>query len=406
MTSSQTKVVKNGTVIDGTGAPPINNAAVIIEGERITAVGPLERLEIPTDATIIDAKGGTITPGIINSHGHFAMQAAEVLPVFLADGVTSLGDTGSLREDVAILHEIGTRPDAARCFASGPCLTAVGGYPALRDPAVAVEIDGPESARAAVDEVASLSVDYIKIAQEPFNWNFQDPGYLPFLSAEDIATIIERAHEHGLRVRSHLRYGSQLDYALDGGIDSVEHLLFPFADDMRFETLYEVGQLDIATLPQFEERIARMVEQDVYLVPTVQIELENLARGRPDLSQEAIKAVEDFSVAVVYAYHQAGGHIALGNDWVGMPAIETGMPLTEMRYLIAAEMTPVEVIQTSTRNAAYVIGQEQNLGTLEAGKLADLIIVQDDPLVSIEAFAEVAVVIKGGAVVHPTISGM
>lgn len=138
------------------------------------------------------------------------MQAAEILPAFLAAGVTSLGDTDSLREDIAILHETGTWPNAARSFASGPCLTAVGGYPAPRDPAGAVEIDGPESARAAVDEMANLGVDYIKIAQEPFNWNFQDPGYLPFLSAEDIATTIERAHAHGLRVRSHLRYGHNL----------------------------------------------------------------------------------------------------------------------------------------------------------------------------------------------------
>lgn len=89
-----------------------------------------------------------------------------------------------------------------------------------------------------------------------------------------------------------------------------------------------------------------------------------------------------------------------------MPAIETGMPLTEMRYLIAAGMTSVEVIQASTSNAAYVIGQEQHLGTLEAGKLADLIILPGDPLVSIEAFTDVAVVIKGGAVAHSAINVM
>jgi imidazolonepropionase-like amidohydrolase len=388
-----------GTVIDGLGGNPVRHGVIVLDQGSVVAVGPLGEVCIPKGTRIIPAEGRTVLPGVIDSHTHVEDQILETLRVFLADGVTSVGNTGSGPDLIAVFHEKGQDSTAARGFIAGPALTAPGGYPAIRgDGSAACGVETIDEAVAAVDELAERGVDFIKLTQEPFDFNYQEPGHLPVLAPDMIAAITARAREHGLLVRSHVHYAYQLDIALDAGVTSIEHMLFPLPKDVGYVGLYRDHTLTPSALPELRQRIERMVRHGVYLVPTIRGELTNIVRGMPDFPAVALQAIEELLVTILSIYVEAGGLVALGSDWVGLPGVPAGMPHHEMRYMQRAGMTPMQVIEASTRHAAAVCGQADTLGVLTPGRRADLIVVNGDPLRDLAALEAVQIVVKDGRV--------
>ena len=391
-------VLMNGLVIDGTGAEPVSNGYVVIQGNRILDVGGASSLVVPAKARVINVAGKTIMPGIINAHAHYSCDPV-VRHHLLMEGVTSVCDLGSsLRCMPNFEREVDwdNRP-AARGFKAGPILTVPGGYPAtIYGSSWHYEVSTPEEAEAAVLDLLNRGADVIKIALEP--GHPQNPWSV--LSLEQVQTIVDVAHAHNIPVRAHVRQAAMLDIALDAGVDSIEHVPVPFCLEAEYKRMVEDDTLQLTQFPKLEAQLARMVKQGVVLVPTLEINAY-VIHILPELQPEECQCVNLFTLKVVDRFHEMGGIVALGNDY-GTPGVQQGMPIREMQYLLQAGLTPMEVIEAGTRHAAQISGHGDELGTLEPGKLADIIIIDGNPLINdMKALNRVVIVVKNGEIVYP-----
>ncbi len=393
--------IRNGIVIDCTGADPIPEGVVIIHNKRILAVGRSSDFRMPEGVSIIDAQGGTILPGLINAHVHHSAPV-EQRRRFLEEGVTSVCDLGTpLREMAHFAETESSTGRAARVFYAGPIITAPGGYPdgLYYTDGFNYEVATPEEAREAVRDMVARGASTIKIALDP-SWNRKNP--LPMLDMKIAKAIVEEAHAHGLLVHSHMIQITYFPLALKAGIDVIEHMPFPTgwpSDEEKQRYL----ESDDSTRPFFEDHfpeyasiLGGMAQKKIVMVPTVSALIKDfyLKSERSTHQQFVVLAVLD----IIRRFREAGGIIAVGNDFNDR-SMKERLPLTEMRALLDAGMTPLEVIEAATRNAALVSGAD-DLGTLEPGKLADLIVVDGDPLEDIEALKRIMQVILDGEVAY------
>lgn len=393
-------VIRNGTVIDGTGRAPIADGVVVIDGDRILAMGEAADFEIPQSATVLDAGGGAILPGIINSHTH-STDTPAIRRAFLTDGVTTVCNVGTSLAQLSGFDEtLAPEGPAARGYWAGPIITVPGGYPGqVYGSQFNYEVATPEAARAAIADLLDRGASMIKIALAP--GDPRDPW--PILDLEQVRAIVEEAHARGVLVRAHVFEPYLVeDIVLPAGVDVIDHSPFPIlSPDEEASVLASDNpgvQLFDVVAPEFETLLARVVEQGIVMVPTLDAHIGGLFKKPERTLVEQI--VVDVHVEAVHRFHALGGMIAVGNDYGANPEVESGMPLTEMKLLLAAGLTPLEVIEAGTRHAAFVCGQGGTLGTLEPGKLADLIIVDGDPLSDLEAMDRVVAVVKGGEVAH------
>jgi len=389
-------VLTNGTVIIGTGAPPIPDGIVVIQQERVVAAGRATDYAIPDGIKVVDAKRGTILPGIVNAHVHGVSNPAVRRVYFLLKGVTSVCDMGSRLNEMPqfdLDHATGL---AARGFRAGPIVTAPGGYPDIYwHASLNYEITGANDARAAVAYLVNRGADAIKIALEP--GSAQEPW--PMLNLQEVKAIVQAAHERGRLVRAHVGRtdGTEvLDIVVESGVDVIEHVPIPVFSAMDAYNLIK-DKVHFVLDPAYEARLTRLVVRQVAMVPT--LDAHTLWCESPQLTSEQKQACFEFYEEPVRRFYALGGVVALANDYGADDAIEKGMPLREMRLLLAAGLTPMQVIEAGTRHAAQVCGHGKELGTLEPGKLADIIVVNGDPLADIEVMQQVSVVIKGGQIV-------
>lgn len=216
-------------------------------------------------------------------------------------------------------------------------------------------VTSPEDARQRVNELLDKGVDVIKITLES--------AAGPILSSEEASAIVETAHLRGVPVSAHVTNPGDLQRAVDAGVDDIAHMV--------------TGRVP-------DELLLRMVAEDVSWVPTLDVidgeRVENLTR-----------------------FVDAGGRVALGNDAGYIAGLEIGMPIRELDAMQAAGMSAMQVILAATRNAAYVCRVEDSLGTLEADKIADILVVNGDPLEDLHALTEVLLVVHRGLVVRQEI---
>jgi imidazolonepropionase-like amidohydrolase len=319
----------------------------------------------------------------------------------LIDGVTTVCNVGisldrlSQFEDASVPEGL-----SARGYWAGPIITAPGGYPgAVYGFQFNYEVATPAEARSAVADLVSRGASMIKITLAP--GDPQDPW--PILDLERVQAIVEEAHRLGVLVRAHVFEPYLVeDIVLPAGVDVIEHSPFPIlsveeetsvleSDDPR-TTLFEI------VAPEFDTLLARVVEQGIVMVPTLDGNIGTLYR-KPDRSRVE-QIVVDVHGEAVHRFHALDGVVALGNDFGAIPDVQPGMPMTEMSLLLEAGLTPLEVILAGTRNAAFVCGQGDRLGTLEPGKLADLIVVDGDPLTDLQAMQRVVLVLKDGDIAY------
>lgn len=392
-------VIENGDVIDGTGAAPIQDGIVIVLKDRILAVSHAADFSIPPDTTVIDAKGGTIMPGIINAHVHDAGSALVRKFYFLNHGVTSACDLGAPLSGMPRFVDNTGYGLTARGFRAGPVINVPQGYPGTGE--LLYPVSNPEQAHQAVTDLVDRGADYIKIALEPWNsklpWQAPPPGEpLPSLDLPEIKAIVEQAHAAGKLVRVHLGTAELFDLALDGGVDVIEHIPLPKLSDIEFQTGAQVK--DYAKLSAaYEAQLARMVKQHIVMVPTLD-EIIPWCEGFA-ITPERKELCRQYALTPVHRFHQMGGTIALGDD--SNSSNRTLMPVGEMRRLLSAGLTSMEIIRAGTQRAAQVCGHGDELGTLEPGKLADIIVVKGDPLADIGVMDQIGVVLIGGQVAVP-----
>jgi imidazolonepropionase-like amidohydrolase len=243
-------------------------------------------------------------------------------------------------------------PHNARLIAAGPLVTVPRGYPIAGNNFPSLTVTSPGDAREKIDQLVDDGADVVKITLTS--------GRAPSLSPEEAAAIVETAHARGIPVSAHATSAQDLIRALDAGVDDVAHMAVDRVSN---------------------EVIRRMVDSGVAWVPTLEA-LEN--RGGGNLRR----------------FMEAGGRVALGNDGGYLPGLEVGMPMREIQTMHEAGMTPMQIIVAATRDAAYVCRRADLLGTLEVGKVADVLVVNGDPLLNLDALLDVQLVIHDGVIIR------
>ena len=359
-------ILLNGTLIDGTGAAAIPDAILVIGGGRILAAGPRGSVAIPEGVPSIDVEGGTILPGFINAHVHSGYDL-ENLATWAQAGVTTVRDLGRgvIPPDFSAREQAAADPRYARLVAAGPFITAPGGYPTAIFGSLALYASTPDEARQAANSLLDQGANVIKIAVE----SGQDFGeQIPMLDTAAVSAIVETAHRRGTLVAAHLLVSPDLRQALDGGVDDVAHMV---ADDLP------------------DELIKRMVDKGIYWEPTLEL-WRGVGHGN-----------DGRAIANLRRYVAAGGLVALGTDYDGYyTPFQLGMPMIEMEAMQEAGMSPMQIIVAGTRNAAHVCNMGVDLGTLEVGRIADVLVVAGDPLGNIHALENVRWVVHNGIVIR------
>jgi imidazolonepropionase-like amidohydrolase len=354
-------VLVNGLLIDGTGSDPIPNAMLVIQGERILAAGPKGDVKVPRGARLIDVAGATILPGFINAHVHFAFEEHN-LQAWAYGGVTTVRDegiisSGTLKDLMTRRDAFSQNPEYARVISAGYMLAVPNGYGSLF-------VNSPDDARRKVIEELDMGADLIKISLED---GYAGRSNLPKLSDNEITTIIAAAHERGTLVSGHVTQAQFLKVFVDVGVDDIAHIPYDVAPD-------EVWQ--------------EMVAKNVYLTPTFTV-YRNY--GAPVAG----------CVLNLSNFVKQGGQVALGNDYGGGPGeFELGIPMYEIEKMAESGMTPMQIIVASTKNAAHVSHIADQVGTLEAGKIADVLIASRNPLDDLQNLLDIQMVIHNGVIIR------
>jgi imidazolonepropionase-like amidohydrolase len=404
-------LIRNGTLIDGTGSAPLADAAVLVKENRIHTVGHVNSLSLPdAQTTEIDAGGGYVLPGFIDTHVHVMLQgvniARDIVTPFsmrffnavnymkntIDAGITSVRDAGGA--DAGVKHAVESGVVLGpRLQISISVLTITGGhgdgwmrsgmeyelfpsYPGFPE----CRVDGVEGCRRKVREVLRAGADIIKICSTGGVLSPTDHPEFTQFSPEELDVIVrEAAYRRGVKVMAHAQGAEGIKNAIRAGVHSIEHGIF----------------LD-------DEAIDLMLQHGTFLVPTLLAPLAVLEAGEkggmPEYGIRKSREVIEIHSESISRAHKAGVKISMGTDAGVMPH---GTNLRELGLMVNIGMTPMESIVATTKKAAECLGWEDRVGTLQAGKLADIIIVKTNPLQdirSLENVDNIAFVMKDGKI--------
>jgi len=413
-------VLNRVTIVDGTGAPPLADQVLIIRDGRIAAIGPVGGTEIPAGARILDLPGHTVIPGIVGLHNHTfyttsgrSVQLNFSSPrLYLGTGVTTIRTTGSASpySEINLKRgiEAGQIP-GPRMHITGPYITGSGAGGHM------MEVTTPEEARRVVAYWAEEGATWFKAYTR--------------ISREALGAAIEEAHSRGLRFTGHLCSVSFRE-AVALGIDAVEHGLFTntdydptkLPDQCPGGARDRLVDVDVSS-PEVQTTLREMVEHGVAMTSTLAV-YELSFPGRPPLEgrfeaamapealreylatrasieqnaasstmPEVFRRSQEFEVAFV----RAGGLLGAGVDPTGNGGALPGFgDQRNYELLIEAGFTPLEAIRIMTLNGAIILGVEEDLGSVEVGKVADLAVIYGDPIGTPEQIRDMAIVFKDG----------
>ena len=361
-TPASNAVVFNGArLIVGDGSPPIENVAFVVDGGRLAQLGPAGELEAPSGAKRVDLTGTTVMPTVIDTHVHLSQERDALIDDLRARaryGVSAAMSLGRDTRDLSIREE--EIPGAARFRSAGVGITS----PEPGRSEIPHWVTTEDEAREAVREEAARQVDIIKI------WVDDRNGQYKKLSPDLYGAIIEEAHEHGIRVTAHIFALEDAKGLLRAGVDAFAHGVRDTDVDEEVIQLFR-DRGDIVLVPNLPNRgVATDMSWLSGSLPTDELEALQAA-AVDDSDAQAFFAIQARNLARLSA---EGVTIALGTDgntpWA---------PHVEMEDMVAAGMTPAQVIVAATRNAAELLGLA-DAGTLEVGKRADFLVLEANPL--------------------------
>ena len=392
--------IVGGTVVDLEGKAPIENAVIIVEGERIAAIGAAGSLEIPDDAAQIDAKGAWLIPGLMNMHVHLGLilpgkMAAELVNESeaalalrmaasaresLQAGVTTIRLTGdTAHADLALMRAINKgQADGPRIFSSGESLTITAGHGSK---GAKRNYDGPDELVKAARTQISAGAKWIKILISGGIATAGGDLDAVLMTPEEIHAVIDAAHRFGVKVTAHSGSPTATSIAIDSGLDCVEHGYF----------------LDRPTLQ-------KMKEHGTWLVPTIVVSQPATepffkAIGSPPWYLERRNSAGVAHWKALQMAIEEGVNIALGTDQLpSEPNDGTTATAREAQYYVEAGMTPLQALRSATIEPALLLEAEDEIGSLEQGKYADIVAVDKDPSEDIKALRNILLVMKGGKV--------
>ena len=390
ISESKTLVIRNGTLIDGSGAAAAANTAVVIQGNRISSVGELPggvNLEDTDKVDVIDASGQWIMPGLIDGHCHLsfgmpavqgyasargtinpgfsAIRAATYAQTILRSGVTSVSIPGG-----TWFIEVGLRDAINAGLMEGPRIYTAGRfiitYGSIADSEPSW-VGAPEHtygvlANIVTDMITEVrrqtkhGVDFIKLADS--TW-----GDTQTIAKEEISAVVEEAHRRNARISIHSRGAVSTKAAAEAGVDWIMH-----ADLATEAELYAVAEAGVRIMPTM-----------TFLFEALEVGKE---KGRSDAELDIIKRNADNAVTVLQTARSLGVQVMSGTDTGNSPVMPYGvLHAHEAEVMVKfGGYTPLEAITASTKDNAYSVGMEGELGVIEAGKLADLLILDADPL--------------------------
>ncbi len=402
-------ILKNATLIDGTGREPIPNASVIVEGERIREVLTTSPGKVPSEATTIDCRRQTLLPGLIDAHVHLAaveanimdqqrrnsasmlvIRTLRVIKESLDQGFTTVRDAGGADAGFREAVKQGLIP-GPRLLVAGCPLSQTGGHgdfrlptetrPPSEDPAgISARIcDGVDQVRRAAREQLRLGADHLKVMAGGGAMSPSDEIDTSQYSIEELKAVVLEAEAVGTYVMAHVYSGRSVRNCAAAGIRSCEH-----------------GNL-------LDEESARaMRDAGTFLVPTL-VTYEMISRmgkdlGIPDNNVRKINEAKERGLEALAIAHRVGVKIASGSDLLGPMQIYKGMEL-ELQSRVQG---PMGALIASTKTNAELLRKEKDLGTIEPGKLGDFVLVNGDPLKDMKLFQQyqekITLIIQGGRI--------
>jgi imidazolonepropionase-like amidohydrolase len=390
------QILMGGTLIDGTGAPPLRDAAVLVQDGRIEAVGPRHGRSWPQHAEMIDITGMTLLPGLIDCHDHLAdhsyalahrwrldephstrhLRTARVLQQTLATGYTAVRDAAGLDVGFKRAMEEGLL-QGPRVLLAVNIISPIGGIgdrispsghtccvPA--DPSLPEGVaNGIDGVRTAVRTMVRAGADVIKCATT--GGASSRPGHGPkdpAFTLEEMRALVDEAHTLGRRVMCHALGGPGLRIAIEAGVDSIEHGCY---------------------LDEDPELIPMMAEKGIFFVPTFTVYVFHREVSPPHVRVRG-RDLQPHHIDSLHKALEAGIKVVAGTDAGGhMHHINA----RELQYLMEAGMSPMQALQAATGWAAECLGLEHEIGTVQPGKLADLVVVDGDPLRDITVLQDV-----------------
>ena len=410
-------------VIDGTGAAARQDQTIVISGGKIAAIGAPGSVQVPTGANRMDFTGYSALPGLVGMHDHLFYPAGGGLfhdmafsfpRLYLALGVTTIRTTGAVEPytDLEIKRRIdaGTTP-GPKINATGPYLEGPGTFAVQMH-----ELSSPEDARRTVE----YWIDEGARSFKAYN----------FLTRDELKAAAEEAHKHGVKITGHL-CSIGFREAAEAGIDDLEHGL---TVDTEFfpgkqpdvcpnpnQATAAAAQLDISG-PEIQTTIKTLIAHHVAVTSTLPV-FEQFVASRPDVPQRALDALTDAALKAYqanrvriaqnkaspwpamfpkemqfeHAFARQGGVLLAGLDPTGIGGVIAGFgDEREVELLVEAGFTPLEAIKIATLNGAQFLGEADHIGSLAAGKQADIMLVKGDPSSKIDDIENVELVFKDG----------
>jgi imidazolonepropionase-like amidohydrolase len=410
-------LIENVTLIDGTGRPPVRGAHVLTDGERIARISR-NSIDAADDIRRIDGRGKYLIPGLIDLHVHLGSpyhagddpgprvpptEAAGIraLHSFLYAGVTSIYDPGNFPDFIMGLRtrERTGKIVAPRIFASGAMIRPSGHGAGP----TAVFVDDWPEAKALLERYMAWKPDVVKILHDEFGWGTRPMQSL--LPLDVLQKVFEYVNEHGVRTTSQASSEFRAREAIFRGLDTLSHPIIQGPVSDEFVQLMAAKKIPMQSTLTIGDSYRRLVEEPEYLDQPLYravlepAEIDRLRNEvRPYYQNRAwtwwMKVMNPVAAENVQHIHAAGGIIAMGSDQTDGPAAHR-----ELELLVESGISTLDVIRIATLNSAIWLGREHELGSIEVGKLADLVLLTGDPVQDIDNAKQIELVIRGGQLI-------
>jgi imidazolonepropionase-like amidohydrolase len=403
----QTVVIKNTTIIDGTGADPVSNGFVVVENERIKEVGSGDPGNIPSNARKVDCRGQSLLPGLIDAHVHLGavdaniieqqrqyfssllvVKTLKIMEQTLDQGFTTVRDAGGADPGLRAAVDQGLVP-GPRLFVCGPPLSQTGGHADFRLPTdmappvrsaaglASWVCDGVDNVRHAARDLLRQGVDHIKVMAGGGAMSPSDEIDTSQYSLDELKAVVFEAESAGTYVMAHCYSDRSILNSVTTGVRTIEH-----------------GNL------MTEKSAVAMRDAGAFLVPTI-VTYEMISRlgkdmGIPENNVRKINIAREKAQEALETAYRTGVKIASGSDLLGPMQIHKAMELELKARVLGA----IGALVATTKTNAELLKREKDLGTIEAGKLADIIVVDGDPLADIDILQQyqenITLIMKGG----------